>query len=609
MPEPTTEQKPKKHLGYKQKALFVIGGTVLVLIIAVSLIYRIVAKQFFIRSADVTLDLFCNQTHRVFMSDLQSELKLSLQMAKSGNVLNYSKNPENPNALKAMKDEMNAYATSLLSGSTFYLSYKNMIFRNTDGVEYFVDRSLPENYWADLVYNLKESEKYNFNINYNPELKSINLWINVPVRDPDTKQTIGLVGTGIPLTVFTSSIYKDKNPLINLYLFNDDMEIVGADDISLIEKKVKIQELMTPNVSAMLEKIVANAKRKQVEKFQLPDGCYYVSHISELGWNIFAFRKCTNNILYSGAGVIVYFILIIAFILIGGSIYVAAVKYSEMRQNEQSLGNHLFEETQGLVVAAKETAATSQDQSAAVKEIVATMEDSNNLSENISSKINDVAQVAKKTFSDVELGGTALQSNVDKLHEIFEANTETINGIKALSGKIDNIWDIVTLINSVADQAKIIAFNAELEAASAGEAGKNFHIVASEIRRLADGIIAGTKEIKERITEIQHSSDSLILASESGTEKINEGCERARELEANFESIRSAAEITSNSAGEITNIIQQQTAASGQILVTLKQIAAGVENFTSATENVSKSAEQLKEIANKLNQQVADLNE
>ena len=196
-----------------------------------------------------------------------------------------------------------------------------------------------------------------------------------------------------------------------------------------------------------------------------------------------------------------------------------------------------------------------------------------------------------------------LETNVAQLKEIATANQTTIDGIKSLGEKIENIWDIVTLINSVADQAKIIAFNAELEASSAGEAGKNFHIVATEIRRLADGIIDGTKEIKESINEIQQSSDSLILASESGTEKIKNGYENAKSLENRFESIKNASEITAGSAGEITTIIQQQAMASEQILITLKQIAAGVENFSAATENISKASSSLKDIASDLNEQ------
>ena len=267
------------------------------------------------------------------------------------------------------------------------------------------------------------------------------------------------------------------------------------------------------------------------------------------------------------------------------------------------MGASLFEETQKLVVATKETAATSQDQSAAVKEIVATMEDSNSLSENIANKIKDVSKVATKTSYEVAEGVAAVEKNVEQLHSIFDANQQTISGMKDLGDKIDSIWDIVNLINSVADQAKIIAFNAEIEATSAGESGKKFRIVANEIRRLSDGIIDSTKEVKEKITEIQHSSDSLILASENGTEKINAGYETAKILSNHFESIKSSSEITASSAGDITAIIQQQTAASEQILIALKQISAGVENFTVATNNISSSADSIRILAEDLNSQ------
>ena len=270
-------------------------------------------------------------------------------------------------------------------------------------------------------------------------------------------------------------------------------------------------------------------------------------------------------------------------------------------EKEHKIGENLFVEAQNLVVSAKETAATSQDSAAAVKEIVATMEDTNDLSENISRKIKDVSSVAGVTSSDVTEGVSQIELNVKQLHEIFDANQQTIDGIKNLSEKIESIWDIVTLINNVADQAKIIAFNAELEASSAGEAGKSFRIVANEIRRLSDGIIDGTREIKEKITEVQHSSDSLILASESSTAKINAGYENARDLDEKFESIKKSAEITAKSADDIADIIQQQASASEQILIAIKEIAAGVENFTVATDNISSAAENVRKISEDLN--------
>ena len=289
--------------------------------------------------------------------------------------------------------------------------------------------------------------------------------------------------------------------------------------------------------------------------------------------------------------VITIIIALLSCIILSFSIILTIKK---MHKDEMNLGLKLFEQTQTLVVAAKENAATAQDQSAAVKEIVATMEESNELSENISRKIKNVSQIAEKTSLDVQDGVSSIEKNVNQLHEIFRANKETIEGMKHLDEKIKTIWDIVSLINNVADQAKIIAFNAELEASNAGEAGKSFRIVANEIRRLSDGIIDGTKEIKQRINEIQQSSDLLILTSKNGTKQINEGYENAKNLKEKFESIKGSAEVTAGSAGDITEIIQQQASASEQILITLKQISIGVENFSTATDNISASSENIR---------------
>ena len=298
--------------------------------------------------------------------------------------------------------------------------------------------------------------------------------------------------------------------------------------------------------------------------------------------------------------IVIFEILMIIFSIVCSVVNINVIR--KMRKNEQMLADQLFEDAQSLVVSSKENAATAQDQSAAVKEIVATMEDNTALSEDISQRIKDVSGVAVKTNDIVSEGVSFIEANMKQLQEIADTNLNTINGIKNLGEKIENIWSIVSLINSVADQAKIIAFNAELEANNTNSSGKNFHIVANEIRRLADGIIESTKEIKTKITEIQESSDDLILTSESGTEKIQSGVENAKNLETRFESIKNASEITAESAGKITEIIQQQTLASEQILITLKQISAGVSNFSMATDYISKASENLKSVATELSE-------
>ena len=299
--------------------------------------------------------------------------------------------------------------------------------------------------------------------------------------------------------------------------------------------------------------------------------------------------------------VVISLFILVVFAVIILKLLKLMIQIKKSSDMEHRIGEELLEEVQNLAVAAKENSATSQDSAAAVKEIVATMEDSNILSENISVKIKSVSSLAGNSSDYVGDGVVQIEQNVEQLKNIYSANLQTIEGIKNLNERIESIWDIVSLINNVADQAKIIAFNAELEASTAGEAGKSFRIVANEIRRLSDGIIEGTREIKEKINEIQHSSNELINVSQAGTEKINIGYETAQILGEKFDSIKDLAKQTAESAEEIANIINQQTAASGQILTALKEISGGIENFTVATDNISNASENVRKLSEELN--------
>ena len=271
-----------------------------------------------------------------------------------------------------------------------------------------------------------------------------------------------------------------------------------------------------------------------------------------------------------------------------------------IQKNEKMISTNLFAQTENLADETKQSAENSQNQTAAVKEIVATMHDSTELANNIGEKVREVNTLAEKSRDAVVSGSEALQKNVKELLDIKNTNMLTIEGIKELNKKIKGIWDIVSIINNVADQTKIIAFNAELEASSAGEAGKNFHIVATEVRRLSDNIIDSIKEIREIITEIQKASDTLILDSEKGTAQIDSGCESARSLESGFESIMASSKATADSSHEILDNVSQLTSASEQIFITLQQIAQGIESFSQNTSNISSASEKLKDIASLL---------
>lgn len=271
----------------------------------------------------------------------------------------------------------------------------------------------------------------------------------------------------------------------------------------------------------------------------------------------------------------------------------------EMKEIKEST-NVLNDSVNDLASSSKEVSSTSNQQAAGVKEIVSTMEDSDAMSKTIQQKVSDVAHLTDSTRENVKQGFTVIKASNEKMSEIKNTNAKTIEGIKSLSEQIKSIWEIVNIINAIADQTKIIAFNAELEASAAGDAGKNFEIVASEIRRLADNTVTSTREIKDKINEIQKSSDDLIFASESGTIRIDEGLDLSRQTSNIFTDILEFSEKSANSSHEIAMSINQQVSAFEQILITLKQISKGIEYFVSSTKSTTNSTDNLRTMSDNL---------
>ncbi len=306
-----------------------------------------------------------------------------------------------------------------------------------------------------------------------------------------------------------------------------------------------------------------------------------------------------NSRMYAFNSFIVY-CLIGWFVSLVEFFIVFKVITKRIQKTQKVVSENLLSESTTLAEATKQSAATSHNQSAAVKEIVATMHDSTELANSIGEKIKEVTTLAEQSRDAVVSGNQALQNNVNELLNIKNTNMQTIDGIKELNKKINGIWDIIGIINNVADKTKIIAFNAELEASNSGEAGKNFHVVATEIRRLSDNIIDSIKEIKEIITEIQNASDTLIQDSEKGSIQIDNGCESAKSLENEFESIMQSSKTTADSSRQILNNVEQLTGASEQIFIALQDIAKGIESFSQSITSVSTSSESVKDIASLL---------
>ena len=266
-------------------------------------------------------------------------------------------------------------------------------------------------------------------------------------------------------------------------------------------------------------------------------------------------------------------------------------------QTEQ-FGKTISESSSELMRIANETESTSVEQSTGIKEIVATMENATNLSHNIENRIIEVTEIAKKTVEKVNRGSELLEESLASITAIADSNEVTIQGIRNLNEKINSIWEIANIIDSISDQTKIIAFNAELEATTNTGESKSFKNVANEIRRLANSTMDSTREIKSKIEAVQKSSDQLIKASQKSTELIKKESSLSIKLEDKFTNINNSARYNSTSSNEIKYLVEQQTKAFDQIVNTLQQISTSIQGFSKSTRSLIETSRNLQENVN-----------
>jgi methyl-accepting chemotaxis protein len=241
--------------------------------------------------------------------------------------------------------------------------------------------------------------------------------------------------------------------------------------------------------------------------------------------------------------------------------------------------------------------------SSSVVEISSTMEEFTSTASQIAQHSQSVVERADKTLEDTKFGAAEVENLNFKVNDISHNIQTNMIEIVELGRKSKEINKVMEIINNIANQTKLIAFNAALEAASAGESGKRFGVVAVEIRRLADSVVESTAEIEGKITEILDSVNRLVMSSEKSFQLIQEGQEYASHTVSMLIESVDGVEETTDAARQISLSTQQQQIASSQVVLALKDIEQGVRFATdsihqtnSVTDDLLEMSEQMKKL-------------
>ena len=172
--------------------------------------------------------------------------------------------------------------------------------------------------------------------------------------------------------------------------------------------------------------------------------------------------------------------------------------------------------------------------------------------------------------------------------------------LKNLGKSSDQIGEIIQVINEIADQTNLLALNAAIEAARAGEHGRGFAVVADEVRKLAERTTGATNEITTMIQRIQEDTSGAVGAIEKGKKEVENGKELAGDAG------HALSEIIANT-DEVANLINQLAAASEQQNATSQQISSNVELINNVTQQATESTEQISRAAENLNKLTINL--
>jgi methyl-accepting chemotaxis protein len=210
----------------------------------------------------------------------------------------------------------------------------------------------------------------------------------------------------------------------------------------------------------------------------------------------------------------------------------------------------------------------------------------------ISVTMQAVANQSVKTAGKAKEGGKALNKAVDQMKKIEKTVNTSAEVVADLGQRSQEIGQIVDTISGIAGQTNLLALNAAIEAARAGEQGRGFAVVADEVRKLAEQSQEATKKINELVLEIQAGTNNAVTAMTDGTREVKFGAEVVDEAGNTFKEIVEMVELVSDQVAEMSNSVEQIAKGSGQIVDSVKQINAFSQRAAAESETVSAATEE-----------------
>lgn len=317
-----------------------------------------------------------------------------------------------------------------------------------------------------------------------------------------------------------------------------------------------------------------------------------------------------------------------------------ADSFNQMKMNLRELIHQVGSNTEQVAATSEELSASAEETSRSTEQISSAIQEMASGSEKqvssavestqaldeisrgmaqAASSIQSVADLTASTNEKANTGNTIVSQTVKQMNLVQDSTTESTDVVNALGEKSKEIGQIVELITQIANQTNLLALNAAIEAARAGEQGRGFAVVADEVRKLAEQSAQATGQIHDLIKEIQTQAEKAVQSMNNGADIVQEGIRMVDQTGEAFQDIVHSIEQVAAESQEVSAIVEQVSSSSQSVVGMMKEVshvvkqsagnihsvAASAEEQNAAMEEVSSSAEVLSGMAQELKEVIS----